>query len=136
MSLLDDLREKLKKENKPHSLKSLLRRQTGCRHIFIPDKHLELVDDADAAEFLKQDITDREAYIPERFNCDDFARNVHNRARNYGLKRKNKNWAWAEIWVHSHALNLYVNSDMEVVFIECQTDEKTQIHSRPRFILF
>ena len=137
MSLLDDLRKKIGKK-KQTSLKRIVRKATGCpsRNIFIPDKHLDLVDDADAKEFLKQDFTDRETYVVERFDCDDFSRNVYNNARNYGFKVKKKNWCWAEIWIATHALNLYVNQDMKVVFIECQTDEKTAIHSRARFVKF
>jgi len=137
MSLLDDLREKIGKKKQP-SLKRIIHKQTGCsyRNIFIPDKHMDLVANADAGEFLAQDFTDRETYVIERFDCDDFARNVYNNARNYGLKVKKKNWCWAEIWIAKHALNLYVNQDMKVVFIECQTDEKTSIHSRARFVKF
>ena len=135
MSLLDKLRKKVGKKKTP-SLKRILRKATKCRHVYIPDKHMDLVDDADAKEFLEQDLTDRETYVLERFDCDDFARNVYNHARNYGLKVKKKNWCWAEIWIAKHALNLYVNQDMKVVFIECQTDEKTSIHSRARFVKF
>lgn len=135
--MLDDLRKKLGKKKKP-SLKSIIKKATRCsyRHIHIPDKHMDLVNDSDAEEFLKQDSTNRKVYVPERFDCDDFARNVYNHARNYGLKVKKKNWCWGEIWTANHALNLYVNQDMKVVFIECQTDEKTSIHSRARFVKF
>ena len=141
MRLLDNLKKKLKKGKQQPSLKQLIHMQTGCpyRYIFIPDKHLDLVDDDDAQEFLKQDRTDRETYVPERFNCDDFARNVYNNARNYGLRIKKKNWAWAELIVPGtpgHALDLYVNKVQRVVFIETQTDEETIIHSRPRFVKF
>ena len=139
MSLLDDLKKKInRKKEKAYFLKQVIRRETGCpsRNIFIPDKHMDLVNDVDAEEFLKQDLTDRETYVIERFDCDDFARNVYNNARNYGLKVKNKNWYWAEIWTAKHALNFYLNQDIEVVFIECQTDEKTAIHSKVRFIKF
>ena len=139
MGLLDRLKEKLKKGKQQPTLNKLIHEQTGCpyRYIFIPDKHLDLVDDVDAKEFLKQDRTDRETYIPERFNCDDFARNVYNNARNYGLKVKKQNWAWAELVVPGspgHALNLYVNKNQMVVFIETQNDKETMIHSRPRFV--
>jgi len=141
MSLLDILKKKLKKGGKLPSLRQLIHKQTGCpyRYIFIPDTHLDLVDDADAQEFLKQDRTDKETYVPERFDCDDFARNVYNNARNYGLFVKKENWAWAELTVPGspgHALNLYVNKNQIVVFIETQTDEETTIHSRPRYVKF
>ena len=135
MSLLEKLRERIRDKKQP-TLKSLIRKATRCRNIYIPDKHMDLVDDADAQEFLKQDLTNRETYVIERFDCDDYGRNVYNNARNYGLNVKKKNWCWAEIWTANHALNLYVNQDMKVVFIECQTDEKTSIYSRARFVKF
>lgn len=138
MSLLEDLRRKLGKKNKAPTLKSIIRKATRCasRHIYIPDKHMDLVNEKDAKEFLQQDHIDHEGYIPELWDCDDFARNLYNNARNYGLKVREKNWAWAEIWIRGHALNLYVTEDFKVIFIEPQTDKETTIHTRTVFVKF
>jgi len=97
---------------------------------------MDLVNDEDAKEFLARDLTNRRQYVAELFDCDDFARNVYNNARNYGLRVKHENWTWAEIWIKGCALNLYVNKNQRVVFIETQTDEETTIHSRARFVKF
>lgn len=139
MSLLDRLKKNMKKGgNKTSSIKKLVRNATGCSysHIYIPDKHMDLVNENDAKEFLKQDLVDRENYVPERFDCDDFARNLYNNARNYGLKIKNKNWYWADVWTKGHALNLYVTEDFKVVIVEPQTDEETTIRGKTRFVKF
>lgn len=138
MSLLDKLRSKMGKRNKTPTLKSIIRKATGCasRNIYIPDKHMDLVNEKDAKYFLSLDVIDREPYAKELFDCDDFARNVYNNARNYGLRVLGKNWAWAEIWVRGHALNLYVTEDFKVHFIEPQTDKETTIHTRTVFVKF
>ena len=138
MSLLEDLRSKMRKGNKTPSLKSVVRKATGCssRHIYIPDKHMDLVNERDAKEFLAQDRTDRELYVKELFDCDDYARNVYNNARNYGLEVLGKNWAWAVIWIRGHALNLYVTEALKVVFIETQTDRETTIKAKTIFVGF
>ena len=137
MTMLDDLRKKLGKKKVP-TLKSIVRKATRCssRHIYIPDKCMDLVNENDAREFLSQNLTDRELYVKELFDCDDYARNVYNDARNYGLEVLGKNWAWAEIWIRGHALNLYVTTDLKVVFIEPQTDKRTTIHARTVFVKF
>lgn len=138
MSILDDLRSKIGKRNKTPSLKSIVRKATGCasRNIYIPDKHMDLVNESDAREFLSQDLTDREPYVSETYDCDDYSRNVYNNARNYGLKVLGKNWAWAEIWVRGHALNLYITEDFKAIFVETQTDKETTIHARTVFVKF
>ena len=138
MSMLENLRSKIGKRNKTPTLKSIVRKATGCasRNIYIPDKHMDLVNEKEAKEFLVRDLTDRDNYVAEMYDCDDFARNVYNNARNYGLRVLNKNWAWAEIWVRGHALNLYVTEDLKVVFVETQTDRETTIHTRTVFVKF
>ena len=135
MSLLDDLRKRIGKKKQP-TLKSLIKKATHCRNIYIPDKHMDLVNERDAKEFLEQDHIDHGSYIPELWDCDDFARNLHNNARNYGLKVKKLNWCWANIWIRRHALNLYVTEDFKVVFIEPQTDEETTIEAKTIFVNF
>lgn len=137
MSLLDDLRRKIGKKKNP-TLKSIIRKATRCssRYIFIPDKHMDLVNENDAKEFLAQDLTDREEYVAEWYDCDDYARNVYNDARNYGLDILGKNWAWAEIWIQRHALNLYVDEDFKVHFIEPQTDKEATFKQKTIFVKF
>ena len=138
MSLLDDLRSKIGKRNKTPSLKSIVRKATGCasRHIYIPDKHMDLVNESDAREFLSLDMTNRNPYVADVYDCDDYARNVYNNARDYGLRVLGKNWTWAEIWIQRHALNLYVDEDFKVHFIEPQTDKEATFKQKTIFVKF
>jgi hypothetical protein len=117
------------------SLSSIVYQATGCKAVHIPDKHMDLPTDSDMKRWLAYDQTDKEQYVAELKDCDDFARNVWNNIRNMAIK-EGKNIAFAIIWTQAHALNLYVNNNRQVVFIEPQTDKRTSIHSVPRFVIF
>ena len=140
---LEDLRRRLEEMRRGRagvqkSLKSVVSRQTGTpmSKIHIPDKHLDLVPEVPLDEFLALDRTD-EAKCSVKWNCDDFARNLWNNVRNWGLREKNSNYAFALVWIQNHALCGYVREpDAKFVWVEPQTDKITQIHSRPIFILF
>lgn len=140
---LEDLRERLaelrrRRAGAPKSLKSVVARQTKCpmSKIYVPDKHLSLVPEEAFKAFLVTDKTNEAKYSVD-WNCDDFARNLYNNVRNWGLKEKNANYAFALVWTQRHALNGYAREpDGRFIFLEPQTDKKTQIHSRPVFILF
>lgn len=119
----------------PVSLLSIVRQATGCSRIEIPDRHMDLPTDADMKRWLATDKTDKKKYTGEGWNCDDYARNVWNNVRNMALA-EGKNIAFAFLWTSAHALNLYVNNNHQVIYIEPQTDKKTSIHSKPRFVIF
>jgi len=123
------------KPSPPPSLFSIVYKATGCKNIHIPDKHLYLPTNFDMKRWLSIDKTDKKEYRPEIWDCDDSARTVWNNIRNIALN-EGKNIAFALIWTTSHALNLYVNNELKVVYIEPQTDLETTIHSKPRFVIF
>ena len=140
---LADLRRRLEEMRRRRagatkSLKVLVARQTKCAmsKIFIPDKHLDYVPESALKVFLVKDKTDRMQYSSD-WNCDDFARNLYNNVRNWGLKEMNANYAYALVWTQGHALNGYAREpDGKFIFLEPQTDRRTEIHSKPVFILF
>ena len=117
------------------SLTSVVYRATGCREVHVPDRHMDLPTDSDITRWLAADQTDKKEYVSENWNCDDFARNCWNNIRNMALK-EGKNIAFALTWSQGHALNLYVNNNQQVIFIEPQTDKRTSVHSALRFVLF
>lgn len=140
---LQDLRERLaelrrRRAGAPKSLKSIVARQTKTpmSKIYVPDKHLSLVPEEALKAFLEKDKTDKAQYSVD-WDCDDYARNLFNNVRNWGLKDMNANYAFALVWTQRHALNGFAREpDGKFVWIEPQTDRKTQIYSRPVFILF
>ena len=71
MSLLDNLKKKLKKGKKQPSLKRLLRKQTGAasRNIYVQDKYIDPITDEDFDEFLESDKSNELIWKPELFDC-------------------------------------------------------------------
>ena len=129
---------KRKRAGEPSSLKFLVSKQTKTpmSKIHVPDKHLSLVPEEALMAFLVIDKTDEAKYSVD-WNCDDFARNLWNNVRNWGLKEMNANYAFALVWTQAHALCGYAREpDGKFIFLEPQTDRKSRIHSRPIFILF
>jgi len=117
------------------SLAYVVYQATGCRRVEVPDKHMDLPTDSDMKRWLAYDKTDKKPYENEVWDCDDFARNCWNNIRNMALK-EGKNIAFALTWSQGHALNLYVNNNRQVIFIEPQTDRQTSVHSALRFVIF
>jgi|TARA_Y100000310_G_scaffold330267_1_gene401617 hypothetical protein len=72
----------------------------------------------DIAYFLAKDETNRQEYVEERFDCDDFA------AMLYG-QFSTPDWSdmcVGLIWTERHALNIMISVDKRVLFIEPQSD--------------
>lgn len=142
MSLLDDLRKKLKKEKGQPSLKRLLRKQTGCssRNIFIRDRHVDLITDEEFDEFLKTDNCHKLVWELEIFDCDDISLLFLVRAKDWFRKEKKKNagigWIWAPLPEGSHAFICYLREeDMRCIFFKPQLHERFELHSKPTLMI-
>ncbi|MBA7543563.1 hypothetical protein ES705_35894 [subsurface metagenome] len=82
----------------------------------------------DAKEVIRESAVDRKKWVQERFDCDDFA---------HVLKAHFAEATYADVSRHlahcfgvvsgmlpgPHAINWMVNEDMELRFVEPQTDE-------------
>jgi hypothetical protein len=75
-------------------------------------------------DFLKQDDTDQQSYVPSSFDCDDFARMLHNNAEKFGIRA-------AVVLIHfegketGHALNAFQTTDMGLVYIDNSCSDST-----------
>jgi len=138
MSFLDDLRKRLKERwqtKKTTSLSFILRKETGCRQVYIPDRHLDLLRKEDVWTFLFIDRTDKKEYAGEEWDCDDFARELYCRAKNHFLEKRGLNAAFGLLWTQGHGFNFFVDLDRKVWFIEPQTDAVIPLITKPRFML-
>jgi len=138
MSFLDELRKRLKEleqASKPTSLNYILRKQTGCRRNEIPDRYLDLLRKEDVMTFLWLDKTDKKEYAGEKWDCDDFARELYCRAKDYFWVKYKLNAAFGIVKIHKHRHNFYVAKDSNVWYIEPQTDEMYKPEKRPQFML-
>lgn len=140
MSLLDNLKKKLKKGKQQPSLKQLIHKQTGCsyRYIFIGDAHLSALKLKDVIAFLKHDLTDKKIYTGDPgWNCDNYGLRLISNAQVYFIEKKNINPAFGLCWAGGHAFNLfYCSDDNKIHFIEPQLDKEIKLLSRARFVLF
>ena len=71
---------------------------------------------AELLDFIRDDKTDRNAYVPGIYMCGDFARDVHNNAEQAGIRA-----AYVAVRLPSdyHALNAFKTTDRGLVLIDC-----------------
>lgn len=90
--------------------------------IFLSDNTYKLCNLEDIEEFLRVDQTNKMGYIPEDRDCDDFS---------FRLLGQFSVPEWSGIalgiiWTDVHALNFFIDQNLEFWFIEPQTDDIQQ----------
>lgn len=94
---------------------------------------------ADLHAFLAQDASDRHTYVSDQFDCDDFARVLVGREREWFGRRVSDDGGkygstfgtvWGDIRREEtdeepnyHAMCIFIDNDHNVVLVEPQTDE-------------
>jgi hypothetical protein len=143
---LQDLKDKLeemkqKKERQSTSLKSKIYTQTRCpiSHIYIPDPLMDLPTLEEVKIFLQLDKTDELPFIPDKFDCDNFAGALRGKAILYAATKK-ANWAFGECESDKHGGHRFnivaVAPNAQVFYIEPQNDSFFTNPGRFKFILF
>lgn len=92
-------------------------------HIYLSDSTYYLCSEDDIKSFLDMDSTNKETYIAEEFDCDDFS---------YRLigQLSVPEWsgiAFGIVWTDLHALNCFIDTNGKFWFIEPQTDAIQEI---------
>ena len=83
------------------------------------DTYYWLIDKEERIRFLAQDQTDKEKYVSEIYDCDDFSFRLMGMVSQPG---------WSDIplfigWSRTHGYNIFIDTDRIVWFIEPQTDK-------------
>lgn len=91
----------------------------SATHIYISDNQYWLCSEADIENFLSMDATNKDQFINEEHDCDDFS---------YRLMGQLSTQEWSGIafgivWTNLHALNCFISDTGTFYFIEPQTDE-------------
>jgi len=104
-------------------LYSLLYSEFECHVIELSDREYKIAPFSEYVRFLKYDDTDELIYTSEFFDCDDFSVRLHG---NITIPH----WsalAFGELWVKKptggHAVNIFVDDEMEIWIVEPQTDK-------------
>lgn len=90
----------------------------AATHIYISDYQYWLCSQSDIKTFLNQDATNKEKYVAEEHDCDDFS---------YRLMGQLSIPAWSGVafgivWTDKHALNCFIDEAGKLWFIEPQSD--------------
>lgn len=86
--------------------------------IFISDRKYKLCNVEDMRIFFQLDTTNQKKYIAEDYDCDDYARRL------WGQLAIPK-WsclAFGICWTDLHALNIFIDEDKMLWFMEPQSD--------------
>ena len=70
-------------------------------------------------DFLREDKTDKNLYVPDVYVCGGFARDVHNNAEARGIRAAFVVVHFQDETIDSHALNAFKTVDKGLVYIDC-----------------
>lgn len=90
----------------------------SATHIYLSDSKYWLCSTADIVDVLNMDATNKDPYMSEEHDCDDFS---------YRLMGQLSTIEWSGIafgivWTNLHALNCFIDDRGKFWFIEPQTD--------------
>ena len=71
---------------------------------------------AELLDFLREDKTDENTYVPDVYVCRHFARDLHNNAELAGIRAA---YVAVKLPGAAHALNAFKTTDRGLVFIDC-----------------
>ena len=119
---IEEPRVKLKTKIHVNELQKILKKVFPYANIAFADEWYYLISKKDFDELMAYDKTDQHKYIPEVYDCDDFAYDLwRNIARHYHI-------ALGVIGVELpdgtlHMMNIFFSAEGQVYVIEPQTDE-------------
>ena len=104
-----------------NDLNQMLRTTLGSEgEIYLADHNFWLCELEDIERFLDSDETNHRNYVAEEYDCDDFAKRLWGQFAIPGWSH----FAFGLIWTDVHAMNILVDTNRDVWFIEPQTDAR------------
>ena len=105
-------------------IKSVLKKEFGSSCIiYLSDEYYLKESKKALSEFLVKDDTDKYIYTKVITDCDDFSFRLMGNASFGDLEGTAFGILWTKTSTGNHAVNCYVDSDLIVWIIECQTDQ-------------
>jgi len=102
------------------------------RNIFVSDIVYRIPRKKDIVDFLKLHLFKFRQYVPEKYDCDNYAFSLMGMFTNLM-----SGYAIGIVWVHTpnggHALNFYIDEKGEMWYIEPQTN---QIFKKEEYVPF
>ena len=114
-------------------LRTLISRKLGQKldrnfGLYIADGEYYCTPVDDAREIIENSALDRQTWVRQRFDCDDFAHvlKAHFAQAAYADGKRRAAHCFGVVWgmlPGPHAINWMVNDDLKISFVEPQTDE-------------
>ena len=121
---IEEPRVKLKTKIHVNELQKILKKVFPYANIAFADEWYYLISKKDFDELMAYDKTDQHKYIPEVYDCDDFAFDFwRNITRRYHIAM---GVAFVLTSKGAHAINFYVDENCSVYLIEPQSDRYVQ----------
>jgi hypothetical protein len=111
------------------------------RNVFVGTQYLTPIREKDFHEFLVKDSTDKEKWIENVQECDNFGIYLLSNAKKWFVKKYKKNAAVGLLWrggiagQRGHALNFIVTPELKVRYFEPQSDREVFPVGRKLFVL-
>ena len=87
--------------------------------VYISDRYYHVCPKKAVEDFLASDPTEKERYVTETYDCDDFSFRLMGQFHIKPYSALAFGIAWSKI----HAYNIFISIDGEVLLVEPQTDQ-------------
>lgn len=126
----------LKRRKRPLTLERVLSRAMRCsrRNIYVSDPHFDPISNKAMSAFLVYDNTNNKEWKKDIWDCDNFSIQFMAAAQRY-FAPLGINAAVGIIWTDTHAFNWYLNTNMEIHYVEPQTDAKMFLTGRVKLVM-
>jgi hypothetical protein len=110
------------------------------RKINVGDRYLDPIASKDMGEFLVVDSTDELKWKKGVLECNTFALFLRANAKRWFLNR-GSNAAVGTIWTHpikdrvGHAFNFYLTPELNIIFLEPQSDQECFLDARVKLVI-
>jgi len=84
-----------------------------------PNQSAKVVSYDEVLSFLKNDTTENNKYVPNKYDCDGFASTLYNNAGNAGIKCKYVTVSYNNRSI-GHAFNAFNTLDRGLIFVQSQ----------------
>jgi len=102
---------------------SILRAEMGTECvIYLSDADYQVTSKAEIVRFLSLDDSDKEKYVSEYYDCDDFSYRLHGQFSIPGWSSLAFGILWSGTPNGGHAINCFIDEDREVWVVEPQND--------------
>ena len=106
-----------------NEIRTILQAEFPNTPLYISDTMFQTTTKEELIRFLKEDIVDKNKYISEKYDCDDFSYQLMGNISSPKWGMLPFGILWSETPNGGHAINCFIDNNREVWIIEPQSDK-------------